>query len=321
MQAKAGAESVDRFGAARQFGEATALDRAQQRRARRDPGRDIGVHGEPANEVVPDREDDRRGERETQPEESNVLGSIALAREKEAARHDKHCANGERCLERLAEDDDLAHGRAGERFDRVVGGVGGRQLAARQDQHPGDVGGDVAVADHHDPLAAEIELVTGVVGMAVVPGDEIGGRVRAGQVLAGNAELAVGAGPVGEDDRVVELAELGGASPLTLTGYATFETTQGVATPGLSNDGRKVRVETKLAGFTSPFLGADNALTFKVEKTYGARPASASAVTYDQSWTVSTMSKLGVNLQLLRQSLRAGNDFEPSMDLSWRSQF
>jgi hypothetical protein len=117
------------------------------------------------------------------------------------------------------------------------------------------------------------------------------------------------------------LAELGGASPLTLTGHATFETTQGVAAPGLSNDGRKVGVETKLAGFTSPFLGADNALTFKVERTYGARPASASAVTYDQSWTVSTMSKLGVNLQLLRQSLRAGNDFEPSMDLSWRSQF
>ena len=47
--------------------------------------------------------------------------------------------------------------------------------------------------------------------MAVVPGDELGGGVGAGQLLAGDAELAVGAGPVCPDDRVVEAGELLGA--------------------------------------------------------------------------------------------------------------
>ena len=61
-----------------------------------------------------------------------------------------------------------------------------------ENEHPGDVGGDVAVADHDDALAAEVELAVGEVGMAVVPGDELGRGVRAGQVLAGDAELAVG---------------------------------------------------------------------------------------------------------------------------------
>jgi hypothetical protein len=76
-----------------------------------------------------------------------------------------------------------------------------------------------------------------------------------------------------------------------------------------------------LAGFNSAFLTADHALTFKVERTSGAQPASASAVTYDQAWTVSPMTKLGLQLQLLRQSYSPANDFQPSMGLSWRSQF
>jgi hypothetical protein len=75
-----------------------------------------------------------------------------------------------------------------------------------------------------------------------------------------------------------------------------------------------------LAGFTPTFLAADHALIFKVEKASGARPASASTVTYDQSWTVSPMTKLGLNLQFLRASYSPAGDFEPSLDLSWRSQ-
>ncbi len=39
----------------------------------------------------------------------------------------------------------------------------------------------------------EVELVVGEVGVGVVPGDELGGGVRAGQVLTGDPELAVGA--------------------------------------------------------------------------------------------------------------------------------
>ena len=97
----------------------------------------------------------------------------------------------------------------GEGIDRVLGGVGGLELLAREGEHPGDVGGDVAVADHDDALAGEVVLAVGEIGVGVVPVDELGGRVRAGQVLAGDPEVAVDAGAVGEEDRVVALLELG----------------------------------------------------------------------------------------------------------------
>ena len=58
-----------------------------------------------------------------------------------------------------AEHDDLLDPALGERLDRVVGGVGALQLLARQGEHAGDVGGDVAVADHDHALAGEVELV------------------------------------------------------------------------------------------------------------------------------------------------------------------
>jgi hypothetical protein len=115
--------------------------------------------------------------------------------------------------------------------------------------------------------------------------------------------------------------DFGGTSPLLLTGQASFETTRGPGVAELSNDSRKVGVETRLAGFASGFLAADHALAFKVERTSGAQPASASTVTYDQSWTMSAATKLGLNLQFLRQSTRPANSFEPSIDLRWRSQF
>ena len=43
-------------------------------------------------------------------------------------------------------------------LDRVVGGIGALELVAQQ-PHRGDVGGDVAVADHDDALAGEVEIV------------------------------------------------------------------------------------------------------------------------------------------------------------------
>lgn len=117
------------------------------------------------------------------------------------------------------------------------------------------------------------------------------------------------------------LGDVGGISPLVITGRAIFETTQNAAVAGLSSDSRKVGVETRLAGFTPAFLAADNALVFKVDRTSGAQRTSTSAVTYDQSWTVSSMTKLGLNLQLLRESYSPANAFEPSVGLTWRSQF
>ena len=83
------------------------------------------------------------------------------------------------------------------------------ELGAGEGQHPGDVGGDVAVADHDHALGGEVEVVVGEIGVGVVPVDELGRRVRAGQVLARDPEPAVGGGPVGGDDRVVALLELG----------------------------------------------------------------------------------------------------------------
>ena len=90
----------------------------------------------------------------------------------------------------------------------MVGGVGLAQLVVGQGQHAGDVHRHVAVADHDRPLAGEIELVVGVVGVGVVPTDEGGGGVTAGQLLAGDAELAVGLAADREDDRVVEPLEI-----------------------------------------------------------------------------------------------------------------
>jgi hypothetical protein len=117
------------------------------------------------------------------------------------------------------------------------------------------------------------------------------------------------------------LGDFGGISPLTITGQAIFEATQGMSAAGVSRDSRKIGVETRLAGFAPAVLAADHALIFKVEKTSGAQPASASAVTYDQSWTVSPATNLGFNLQFLRQSYNPADDFEPSIDLKWRRQF
>jgi hypothetical protein len=117
------------------------------------------------------------------------------------------------------------------------------------------------------------------------------------------------------------LGNLGSMAPLTITGQAIFETAQDGEATGLSSNTRKVGVETKVAGFNSAFLAADRALIFKVEKISGAQPASVSTVSYDQSWTVSPMTKLGLNLRFLRQSYSPANDFQPSIDLSWRSQF
>ncbi len=92
----------------------------------------------------------------------------------------------------------------GEHLERVVGGVGRRELLGREHEHARDVERDVAVADHHRALGREqVELEVGVVGVAVVPADELGRRVRAGQLFAGDAQRPVRRRAGGVDDRVV----------------------------------------------------------------------------------------------------------------------
>ena len=97
---------------------------------------------------------------------------------------------------------------ASEGVEGVVGGVGGAQVGLGQQQHPRHVQGDVAGADHHRPLGVEPRVEGGVVGVAVVPTDEVDRGDAAGQVLAGDAEPALGLRAHRVDDRVVALQEL-----------------------------------------------------------------------------------------------------------------
>ena len=83
-----------------------------------------------------------------------------------------------------------------------------RELLGGQRQHPHAVDRDVAVPDHDRARVGEVELELLEVRVAVVPGDERRGRPRARQVLARDAEAAVGLRADGVDDRVVEAQQL-----------------------------------------------------------------------------------------------------------------
>ena len=84
----------------------------------------------------------------------------------------------------------------------------GVELLAGEREHAGDVERDVAVPDHDRPLAGQVERELLEVGVAVVPGDELGGGPGAGEILAGNAHAPVGLRADRVDDGVVEAGEL-----------------------------------------------------------------------------------------------------------------
>ena len=92
--------------------------------------------------------------------------------------------------------------------DRVVGRVGDLELRRRQREHPRDVDRDVAGADHDHLLGLQVDLEAAVVGVAVVPGDELGRRVRAAQLLARDPQPLVGRGADRVADHVVVLEQL-----------------------------------------------------------------------------------------------------------------
>ncbi len=95
-----------------------------------------------------------------------------------------------------------------DRLDRRIRGVGGCELLPGQREHARDVQRDVPVADDHGALSGEVEVELLEVRVAVVPGDELGGSPRAGQVLARNAETTVRLRADGIHHRVVVLHEL-----------------------------------------------------------------------------------------------------------------
>ena len=102
---------------------------------------------------------------------------------------------------------DRANGRAGDRRAGVVGDVGAGHLANGLGQHAGDIDGDVAEADDDDGFGVERRVQVAEIGVAVVPADERGDPDDAHQLRAGDAELAVAAGPGGQHDGVVETAQ------------------------------------------------------------------------------------------------------------------
>jgi hypothetical protein len=102
-----------------------------------------------------------------------------------------------------AEHHDLPDGALGEHVERVVCHVGLGQLLTGQGEHARHVGGDVAVPDHDGALAGQVELEVAVVGVAVVPGDELRSGPAPGEVLAGDAHAPIGLGADRVDDRVV----------------------------------------------------------------------------------------------------------------------
>ena len=85
-----------------------------------------------------------------------------------------------------------------QRLQRVVGDVGAGQVVRVGGEHAGHVEGDVAVADDHDPLVAEIDWQIGEVGMPVDPGDQLGGGSGARQAHPVDVQPTV----VGRADRV-----------------------------------------------------------------------------------------------------------------------
>ena len=108
-----------------------------------------------------------------------------------------------------AEHDDLLQPRAADRLDRRVRCVRGCELLRSQRQHARDVEGDVSVPDHDRALDVEVEREVLVVGMAVVPGDELGRGPRTREVLAGDGEPPVALRADGVDHGVVEADEVG----------------------------------------------------------------------------------------------------------------
>jgi hypothetical protein len=117
------------------------------------------------------------------------------------------------------------------------------------------------------------------------------------------------------------LANAGTHAPVMLSGEATYEGTQGAAARAAQSRKQQVRIEARVAGLMPEFLGAHHAVGLKVEKAVGGRPERASALTYNPSWAPSSLTNLGLNIQLLRRTHSAAGSFAPSLDLSWRGKF
>jgi hypothetical protein len=119
------------------------------------------------------------------------------------------------------------------------------------------------------------------------------------------------------------LGDPAAVAPLTISGAATFEATQAAAAVSTepAAGSHRVGLETRVTGLLSRFLTTDHGLTFKAEKTVGAQRESASVLTYDQAWTLGSLTRLGFKLEFPRRSSSAADDFEPAIGFDWRGRF
>ena len=116
-----------------------------------------------------------------------------------------------------AEHRDLTDLRVGECLQRMLCDVGPMQVLHRYQQDACDIHGDVAVPDDHRARAREVEGHRAIVGMRVVPADEIRGRVGPGQMLLRDPEPPVSPRADRVDDgMVVGLQVLMGQLPADL---------------------------------------------------------------------------------------------------------
>ena len=107
-----------------------------------------------------------------------------------------------------ADDQDLAYGRRADCLDRRVRRVGRGEFLRSEREHARDVQRHVPVADHDCAVDVQVELELLIIGVAVVPGDELRGRPRAWELLPRDPESLVGLRAEGVDHGVEDLEQV-----------------------------------------------------------------------------------------------------------------
>ncbi|MGE0114463.1 MAG: hypothetical protein AB7T07_06230 [Steroidobacteraceae bacterium] len=113
-------------------------------------------------------------------------------------------------------------------------------------------------------------------------------------------------------------------TPLAIRSKATVETTikpagASIVTPVQS---QRIGLETTINGLMPNPGSSRNALSLKFEQSTGAQPESTSSLSYDQSWTLRNITRIGFNFRVLhRDSANVAAPFQSSLRLFWRTQF
>jgi hypothetical protein len=169
----------------------------------------------------------------------------------------------------------------------------------------GAIGATVNTRVHYDPPAPFLEAVDGTAWKSA-DGQE-------GEAL--NIAFR----------KVISIA--GRERPITIRGLAAVETTSIGALPSAlpedpgAEGSRRYRVETEVRGLIRSLSRGKSALRLKIERLAGAQVETAKSVAYDYSWTVRNVVQLGLNVGMRSATEQAVAVLEPSVGLTWRTQF